>query len=126
MHKWNIWLSAACKESISIKRLIYSMLRASPGDEGLLLFSDSKISIKLSENESINRRYKQIYITYHYIRYLVSWNRVSLRYCPNTIIIAYMLMKALVCVFIQIFVHMWVIWNEDWKFSNDKGELLEM
>ena len=88
-----IALSSACKESIWVNRLLKSLDGLS--ENGKLIFADSASAMKLSKNESINRRNKHIDVTYHFVRDCVAKSQVNLEYIPTSEMVAEMLTKPL-------------------------------
>lgn len=90
-----IALSAACKEAVWLKRLLQNLLPKEVNGNKMVVFSDSQSAIKLSENESINRRNKHIDITYHFVIDLVARGDIKLQYKSTLDMIADMLTKPL-------------------------------
>ena len=90
-----IAMSTACKEWMWLKRLVSVFTSHTGKSDKMKLFSDSQSGIKLSQNESINRRNKHIDITYHYVRDVVKKGEIELGYIPTGDMIADMLTKPL-------------------------------
>ena len=56
---------------------------------------DNKAAIKLAENPENHARSKHIDVQFHYIRQLVAYNYIRIKFCPSTHIVANVLTKPL-------------------------------
>ncbi len=90
-----IAMSMACKEGIWMKRLFSDIPVDTDLKNGIMLLTDSTSAMKLSNNESINRRNKHIDINYHFVRQVTDDGQVALLYIPTSEMVADMLTKPL-------------------------------
>ena len=88
-------LSMACKEAIWLRRLLTEVPMKIDLSKGLKLFTDSQSAMKLSANESINRRNKHIDINFHYVREVTRNKDVVLEYIATEYMVADMMTKPL-------------------------------
>lgn len=90
-----IAMSVACKESLWLERIVRCMPPNAHKKRGMVVFSDSQSGIKLSQNESINRRNKHIDVTFHFVRDVVARGDVELCYKPTSEMTADLMTKPL-------------------------------
>lgn len=85
-------ISEAAKESIYLKNL---MCELTGNDPYILIYNDNQGAINLSANHTCHKRSKHIDIRHHFIRQVVSENKVNLKYLPTNDMPADMLTKSL-------------------------------
>jgi hypothetical protein len=61
----------------------------------MTVYSDNQSVIALAKDNCYHAQIKHIDIQYHFIRYHIEWNEVSVTYCPTEDIVADVLTKAL-------------------------------
>ena len=90
-----IALSLTCREEIWIKRLMSPILLQNNELDAIQILDDSQSAIKLTRNESINRRNKHIDISYHFTRDAVERKLVDLGYTTTETMVADLMTKPL-------------------------------
>jgi hypothetical protein len=83
----------AAKEALWLRRLIGEVFR--PLDKPTTLYCDNQSAIALTKDGTYHARTKHINIHYHFIRFSVENNSISLIYCPTDSMVADTLTKAL-------------------------------
>ena len=88
-----IALSKAAQESIWLQRLIMDMneILSSP----IIIFEDNQSTITMTKNNQHHGRAKHIDIKYHFIREMVTMNKIELKYCRSDEMIADILTKGM-------------------------------
>ena len=86
-----ITLAEAAQESIWLQRLLMDMNENSV--EPMTIFEDNQSTITMTKNPQHHGRAKHIDNKFHYIRKMVTMNKIQLKYCKSHQMIADMLTK---------------------------------